>query len=83
MNKHSFLLSVPTINSFLHGTYCASVRATIFPLIKTGGAFVVSGSIKSKVDENPEVRATLKDVAGKKLEPYSAAMDFLNSGIDF
>ena len=39
--------------------------------------------LKEQVDENPKVRSTLKDVAGKKLEPYSAAIELLDSGIDF
>ena len=39
--------------------------------------------LKALVDENLEVKSTLKEVAAKGLEPYSAALDFLNSGIDF
>ena len=39
--------------------------------------------LKAEVDENPEVRAALNEVATKGLEPYSAAIDFLNSGVSF
>lgn len=39
--------------------------------------------LKAQVDENPEFKSTLKEVAAKGLEPYSAAMDFLSSGIEF
>ena len=38
---------------------------------------------KAQVDESPEFRSALKEVAVKGLEPYSAALDFLDSGIDF
>ena len=39
--------------------------------------------LKAEVDENPRFRSTLEEVAAKGLEPYSTALDFLNSGIDF
>lgn len=39
--------------------------------------------LKVQVDENPEFRSALKEVAAKGLDPYSAAMDFLDSGVDF
>ena len=39
--------------------------------------------IKVGIDQNQEVRATLREVATKDLEPYSAAIDFLDSGLDF
>lgn len=38
--------------------------------------------LKAQVEENPEVKSTLNEVALKGLEPYSAAMDFLSSGSD-
>ena len=39
--------------------------------------------IKVGIDESPEVRATLREVVAKELEPYSAAIDFLDSDLDF
>ena len=39
--------------------------------------------LKAQIDENPNFRSTLKEVASKGLEPYSAALDFLDSGMDF
>ena len=39
--------------------------------------------LKAQIDENPELRSALEAVAAKGLEPYSAALDFLNSGFDF
>ena len=39
--------------------------------------------IKVGIDENPGIRATLREVVAKELEPYSAAIDFLDSDLDF
>ena len=39
--------------------------------------------IKVGIDQNQEVRATLREVAAKELEPYSAAIHFLDSNLDF
>ncbi len=42
----------------------------------------LSKRLKAQIDESPKVRAILKEVAGKGLEPYSAAIEFLDSGVD-
>lgn len=39
--------------------------------------------IKVGIDQSQEVKATLREVAAKELEPYSAAIHFLDSGLDF
>ena len=38
--------------------------------------------LKAQVDENSEFRSTLNEVAAKGLEPYSAALEFLDSKSD-
>ena len=42
----------------------------------------LSKRLKAQIDESPKVRAILKEVSGKGLEPYSAAIEFLDSGVD-
>ena len=39
--------------------------------------------LKAQVDGDAGIRSTLEEVALKGLEPYSAAMEFLDSRIEF
>ena len=40
---------------------------------------VLAQRVRNKVENDPGLNATLEKVAGKEIEPYSAALDYLNS----